>query len=69
MLWAPITCCIKWLKNCIDANKIQACLNGNVGIREEICGNDANIGRVLPRHPSEKVQKRYSMACETEEQS
>lgn len=36
-------------------------MEGNVGIREEICMIDANIGLQFPMHQKKKGGKRYSI--------
>lgn len=46
-----------------DANKNQRDLAGNVGIREEVCLNDANIGLEFPRYQVKKGGKRWG--CRT----
>ena len=49
-----LLCCIKHVENRADANKNHHCVARDVGIREEICLIDANIGLVLPSHQQEK---------------
>ena len=62
-IWA-VLCCINRAKKWIDANKNHHCVARDVGIREEICLIDANIGLVLPSHQLEKTRKWYSMVGE-----
>ena len=62
-IWA-VLCCINQAKKWIDANKNHHCVARDVGIREEICLIDANIGLVLPSHQLEKTRKWYSMVGE-----
>ena len=48
------------MKFLVDANKNQVCVVRDVGIREEICLIDANIGLDFPSHQNEKVWDWYS---------
>lgn len=59
-VWTP-SCCINQAKSTGDANKNQQYLQVSVGIREEICLIDANIGTKFPSHQVKKGEKRYSI--------